>query len=432
MVRGQPKGITKGIIQPRQSLPRRLLSTGDELLISQHVDLIQEYLKHVKRSAWWHQQHSFATVGVYTAFFYRCLGRRVYEPQELSLQDLLALYSASHAETGVKNSTLLEHCRRLTVLGTILHNLGILRDGPVTTRNKEVQEFFASLLQRSVQHSPHSHHHNQGFNVGEVSQIYSSTTNHTEFVLLLLLLTTGIRVGGAVHIRVDGLCDDPEATPCTVRSEGYTMEKGGVTHKFFICPVLRHWIQRHIEAHPVRPAYLFPSRYNPQQPCSVGHLQCIFRQICTRAGIEGPKNIHRTRHTLAHALRLAGAPAKHIQLMLGHTCARTTDQYGSLGMNELIERMRLPWAGVENHLQIRDQSALLRNLCPADGYRLSWMGEAGHHASHFNNTTAVADNVTMCDNVEVVSVQHVLELLAGVVGRKVVPGLRSATVMLTT
>ena len=412
MVRGQPKGTTKGVIRPEASLPRTLVATGDTQLIQQHICLIEDYLKNVKRSAWWHQEHSFATVGVYTAFFYRCLGPRVYNQGELSIRDLLGLYKASHG-AAVMNSTLVEHCRRLTVLATILHNVGILHDGPVT-HSKELQSFFAELLRGSSTVRPSPLDRCNGFNATEVSQMYSSCKNEMEFVLLLLLLTTGIRVGGAVNLRVDGLCDDPGATPCVVRREAETIEKGGVRHRFFVCPVLQHWIQKHIEAHRGS-VYFFPSRYRPDEPCSVGHLQCVFRQLCQRARVQGPNNIHRTRHTLAHALRLSGAPAKHIQLILGHTCPRTTDSYGSLCMNELIERMRLPWDGVEQGSD-KDQAALLRSLCPPEGYRLPWMGANSSptltciHPPLYTASCAAG-------KVERISLRNMVELLSAVVGR---------------
>lgn len=359
MVRGQPKGHTKGIIRPRESLPLGLLRTQNARLIAQHEKLIELYLASVKRSAWWRREHSFATVGMYTAFFYRCLGNRVLEPQCLGVADLLTLYQESHG-SDVQRSTLVEHCRRLTVLGTILHKLGILRGDDPRAHNHCVQDFFASriaLAKPPKNDTTSSSGHEKSLTEADVRRLYAACQTNTEHMFVLLLLTTGLRIGGVVNLRVSGLCDQSGE----VGAEGLTSEKGGAQHRFFICPMLRDRIKQHM--HCTGPTtFLFPSRYCSQDPCSVGHLQRLFGRLCRLANVSPPHNVHRTRHTLVHALRLNGTPAKHIQLMLGHRSSRTTDHYGGLCTNELVERMHLPWGGMND--DDKDRSSLLRSLCP--------------------------------------------------------------------
>lgn len=364
MVRGQPKGTTRGVIVPHESLPRALLVTGNHHVIHLHSTLINEYLAHVKRTAWWQREHSFATVGMYTAFFYRCLGDRLFREQQLSPKALVQLYETSHRGQNLKNSTYVEHCRRLVVLGTLLFRLGIMQGETAMAHSSYVQTFFAARMQSPTLKAQESRNGKE-FTPAEVDRLYASCCNRTEYALLMLLLTTGLRIGGAVNLRVAGV-QNPDGT---IKSVGTTTEKGAAQHVIFLCPVLRHWLGCHITT----AVFVFPARYSKQEPCSVGHLQHMFRKLCQRAQITGPHNVHRTRHTLAHALRLTGAPGNHIQRMLGHACPRTTDLYGALNTYELVQNMHLPWDGVEDDLQTRDSSALLQSLCPPFSYHLPWM-----------------------------------------------------------
>lgn len=366
MVRGQQKGVTRGVIVAHKSLPRSLLRTNNQQLINLHTRLINEYLTHIKRAPWWQHEHSFATIGMYTAFFYRCLGDRLFVGQQLSPETLVQLYATSHRGHSFCNSTYGEHCRRLVVLGMLLFRLGILQGETITAHRRYVHTFFARQM-RGTAHSAAKAAAKE-FTPAEVHSLYAACQNCTEFVLLLLLFTTGIRIGGAVNLRVSGV----QNADGTIKSEGTTTEKGAVQHRIFLCPVLRHWLGRYIAA-AAATEYIFPARYGKQGPCSVGHLQRTFGRLCQRAQIAGPHNAHRTRHTLAHALRLTGTPSNHIQHMLGHTCPRTTDLYGALDTHELVRSMHLPWDGVRHDLCARDVSALLRSLCPPFVYRLPWM-----------------------------------------------------------
>jgi hypothetical protein len=420
--RDLPKGATMGLIIPKNNLPRSLLQKGNESLVRLHSDLIQEYIHTMKRTAWWKKEHSFATIRMYTTFFYRCLGDRLYTRgvSELSLGDLFGLYRNSHggSNKAIGKGTILEHCRRFVVLATILSGMGILEGG---VNEGEIRTLFADLYESEINvgmkttTTPA-----KSLDAEDVTKLYSSCVNHSEFVLLLLLLTTGIRVGGAVRLRVDGLLD---AETGVVKTEGVTTEKGGLKHRFFLCPVLQYWARLHINASKLRyktaPVYVFPSRYNTNEPCSVGHLQRTFRRLCQRAGVRGAMNIHRTRHTLAHALRLAGTPANHIQLLLGHSCSRTTDQYGSLQLHQLVERMQLPWDGVQQSFAARDKYVLLRALCPPKDYYLPWMtgGMDDNSVDDIVETVKPANNENK-DRLTTISVQDMVALLSKLVKHK--------------
>jgi integrase len=185
----------------------------------------------------------------------------------------------------------------------------------------------------------------------EVRNLYSMTTKGSpDRLLLVILLTTGLRVGGVKNLRTD----------CIAPGSGSTIEKGGRVHQFSICSELQTELTVHIERFGGSSMYIFPSRQSLLFPCTTAKLQKRFRLICHRAGIE-QANVHRTRHTVAQALRSAGRAEYLIQRFLGHQSAKTTAHYGEPPFSQVISSLRLPWLPATD---TTDPCELLYSLCP--------------------------------------------------------------------
>lgn len=195
------------------------------------------------------------------------------------------------------------------------------------------------------------------FNREEVCALHAAAARTGPFseLLLRLLFTTGLRVGGVSRLALPR--HDGEETLVTE-------EKGGVLRTVRLSPpvwdALRRW------GSTPRPGqrYLFAARRDATRSVSTSHLKKHFRRLCQCAGVTGPHaHIHTTRHTVcmhrcwasttAHgvpavALRLAGARLVDIAAFLGHCNVNTTYAvYSAPSHEELMRCLRLPWLAAD-------------------------------------------------------------------------------------
>ena len=198
------------------------------------------------------------------------------------------------------------------------------------------------------------------FSPDEVQRLHAAARGGVrDRLLLLLLFTTALRVGGLSRLPAVS----PRDTWCR------TVEKGGQIHPVALAPCVRDALSAYLAAHPASPEahYLLPSRRNADHPISTTQLKRWFRGLCARAGVVGPHaHIHTTRHTVAVALRLAGCRIADIQAFLGHASPSTTlAVYCTPDFHQLVHLLRLPWFSgpVDHHRGVDD--TLLRALAPS-------------------------------------------------------------------
>lgn len=175
------------------------------------------------------------------------------------------------------------------------------------------------------------------FTPEEVRRLYKVAVDDPfDHLMLLLLFTTALRVGGLSRL--------PHVT--AVDSWCITTEKAGVRFPVALAPCVRDAIAVYGRSSKGDDSvYLFPSRYDPSKPISTSYLQRRFQRICTRAGVTGSHaHIHTTRHTVATALRLSGARIIDVAAFLGHANPVTTlSVYCTPDFNQLINCLKLPW-----------------------------------------------------------------------------------------
>lgn len=263
------------------------------------------------------------------AFFHRILtGVRNDVPWR---RELLERYRATHATPPRTSTARRAHARWLTCL---LHD-----------RCPEEPAFRPTeLTPILVHHSlfPVVDHHRErrhAFTVAEVQALYTAASRSGAFPLLLLrlLFTTGLRIGGVCRIPVP-----PLGAECV-----HTVEKGGLLRSVHLAPCVWVDVRNLWVEHPPRPnqRYLIPARYDSSRPVSTSHLKRTFRRLCDAAHVRGSHaHVHTTRHTVAVALRLAGARLIDIAAFLGHANINTTYAvYSAPTHQELVRGMCLPW-----------------------------------------------------------------------------------------
>jgi integrase len=169
--------------------------------------------------------------------------------------------------------------------------------------------------------------------------------NTLEKLVILLLFTTGMRVGGLTNIKKKDIFDSDKNE---AKDFGSTLEKGNKIRKFPIFNIVKHHIKKWIEEnHMINSEYLFPNRNDHSKPKTTMFFQTLFKKIAKEAGYSGKEiHIHSARHSVAHNLLEAGNSLDDIGRFLGHANPATTAKfYTKLSAQENIERMNTECLG---------------------------------------------------------------------------------------
>ena len=153
----------------------------------------------------------------------------------------------------------------------------------------------------------HPYFKQHSFSVDEVQRLYQAADDDAYTRLVLqILFTTGLRVGGLSRIPLPTVEGDPvviTGTDGLLSGEARCcQEKGGVPFPVFLAPCvwssIRRWWTTNPPSRPQQ-VYLLPSRRNIKRPVSTSKLKHLFRRLCRTAGVVGPHaHIHTTRHTI--------------------------------------------------------------------------------------------------------------------------------------
>jgi hypothetical protein len=183
----------------------------------------------------------------------------------------------------------------------------------------------------------------------DIEAMFRVADSTLERLMVCLLLTTGLRAGGVVRIRL------PVDLQKNLRNKAYKMkgcgtekvftttEKNGVQRKFRLRAAARilvaEWLSHHREK--VDSPYLFPAKMSvdPRQPehhVNTGTLNHLFMNVCKKAGVVGGHaHLHTCRHTIVHYLHARGYTWQKMSEWIGHKKAATTEKhYGHLSIEE--------------------------------------------------------------------------------------------------
>jgi integrase len=174
-----------------------------------------------------------------------------------------------------------------------------------------------------------------------------------EKIVILLLFTTGMRVGGLSNIKKKDIFDYDKNE---VKDFGSTLEKGNKIRRFpifnIVKPHIKNWIE---DNHMVNSDYLFPNRNDHSKPKTTMFFQTLFKKIAKKAGYIGKEiHVHSARHSVAHNLLEAGNSLDDIGRFLGHANPATTAKfYTRLSVQENIDRMNTSCLGGTNFKDTR-------------------------------------------------------------------------------
>jgi hypothetical protein len=155
------------------------------------------------------------------------------------------------------------------------------------------------------------------FTSREIRAILLACNTTSERLVVLLLLTTGVRIGGLSRIRLPSHLSPPAAAE-TVRGRDIprtlsTTEKNAATRVVVLTGAVRILVARRLRERSLLGGsgsphgYLFPGKGDGRRPSSTHALWNLCRGVFRRAGVRGPHvHPHTFRHTLVHLMHIGG------------------------------------------------------------------------------------------------------------------------------
>lgn len=178
----------------------------------------------------------------------------------------------------------------------------------------------------------------------ELELIYdASKSNIRDELIVLVMATTGIRVGGLSNMTVANVCKTI-GKDIVVNETARTREKGNKMFSFVLTPNVRTlmhtWLTQHRKAHS---QYVFPGRGD--NPLCTSRIGTIIKALGKKVGVEGPHvHPHAIRHTFAHLLLESGNEPGLVAKMMGHSSSKTTEMYYlKESAVEASKRCNIPW-----------------------------------------------------------------------------------------
>ena len=186
----------------------------------------------------------------------------------------------------------------------------------------------------------------------ELEIIYSQTQKLETFdrLFFMLLITTGMRVGGLVKIKINHVCSIKENN-INVFNQGRTLEKGNKWFEFVINPEVQDLIKKWVfESRKSNSDYLFPSTTTKSGHMAANTIRARFKKICDKCGISGKHlHLHSLRHSYAHILLKCGNNISVISKLLNHSDTQTTEKfYLKENISEIVDRAKIPWLNPDN------------------------------------------------------------------------------------
>lgn len=168
-------------------------------------------------------------------------------------------------------------------------------------------------------------------------------------LLFLLMITTGLRIGGVSRIQIRHVAEIQNKR-YKIKPQGRTKEKGGKWVSFMLTTrvqeLVLHWLTK------LRPAdrtqYLFPGRFGH---IATATIRGRFSSMCRARRLQGRQfHPHALRHSYAHILLEMGNPIDVVSKALNHSSSAVTEHfYLRESAVEVHARANIPWMkGAEN------------------------------------------------------------------------------------
>jgi site-specific recombinase XerD len=152
----------------------------------------------------------------------------------------------------------------------------------------------------------------------EVVKILSSVDNVKHRAILMLVYSSGLRVGEVVKVKPEDI--DSKRMLVFIKGAKGRKDRYSLLSEAALKTLREYWR----EYKPVK--WLFPGP-NSERYITIRTAQRVFEMACNRAGIRKDVTIHSLRHSFATHLLENGIDLRYIQELLGHKSSKTTEIY---------------------------------------------------------------------------------------------------------
>lgn len=218
------------------------------------------------------------------------------------------------------------------------------------------------------------------FRPDEVLAILDAALTTPERLIVLLLVTTGLRLGGLCRLRTTTRAHWGHEIPVEAL---HTVEKGNRPRNLVLLAPVRICLARYFreDQRDVTGCLVFPAARDPtQRSLHPTNMWQRIRVVLRRAGLTGPHaHPHTFRHTYVHMMRLMGVPTEIIAKMIGHANLQTTERvYSRFDPHELsslaagVPIFGGSVAAAQVSLRERWQEVVTRINCPYEFSEKEW------------------------------------------------------------
>jgi len=160
----------------------------------------------------------------------------------------------------------------------------------------------------------------------EVKKIFDSIENRKHRAILLLIYSSGLRIGEAIRLKLEDI-DSSRMLVHVYQGKG-RKDRYSVLSKVAL-DELRGYVKKY------RPDnWLFPGE-DEDKFINERSVQRAFEKACYRAGITKKVTVHTLRHSFATHLLEGGTDLRYIQELLGHASCKTTEIYTHVTQKDL-------------------------------------------------------------------------------------------------
>jgi len=253
------------------------------------------------------KRFSDSTIKTYSSFIFKLLRFQKKPISEYTNRDLELFIENEIAKKGYSIST---HRQCISALKQLekLHNLENINIDNLDRPNKS--KYLPIVLSKE-----------------EVIDIFRATRNLKHRTLLILIYSSGLRIGEALSLRLQDI--DVDRRQIYVRNGKGRKDRHVVLAESFI-PLLYNYLTSY------KPQELFIEGKDGM-PYSSSSVRSVLKLACSRAKIKKHVTPHTLRHSFATHMLENGIDLRHIQALLGHSRPETTMIYTHVSQHDLMK-----------------------------------------------------------------------------------------------
>ena len=253
------------------------------------------------------KRYSKSTVSTYASFIYKLLKFQKKPIAEYTTRDLELFIENKIAKQDYSIST---HRQCISALKQfeMLHKLEALNVDEISRPNKS--KYLPIVLSKE-----------------EVIDIFRATRNLKHRTLLILIYSSGLRIGEALSLKLQDI--DVDRRQIYVRNGKGRKDRHVVMAESFI-PLLYNYLTTY------KPDHLFIEGKDGKE-YSASSVRSVLKLSCSRAKIKKHVTPHTLRHSYATHMLENGIDLRHIQALLGHSRPETTMIYTHVTQHDLLK-----------------------------------------------------------------------------------------------